>query len=154
MAGFAIAYRETHDVRFLDAARRTAAYFLGHLPGDCVPYWDFDAPGIPYAPRDSSAAAIAADGLLSLSRLDPVPGAALPTCSAAGGLLTALITHDLADHGQALLAHSTADKQTGATDIGTSYGDYYFLDALLRYRRADRRRRSARPGSGARAPDW
>lgn len=136
VAGFALAYRETRDARFLDAARRTAAYFLRRLPSDCVPYWDFDAPGIPFAPRDSSAGAIAADGLLSLSQLDPVPGRRSADLQAAGGLLTALITHDLADHSQALLAHSTADKQTGATDIGTSYGDYYFLDALMRYRRA------------------
>lgn len=136
VAGFAIAYRETRDLRFLDAARRTAAYFLRRLPSDCVPYWDFDAPGIPFAPRDSSAAAIAADGLLSLSRLDPDPARRSGDLQAAGGLLAALMSHDLAARGQALLAHSTADKQTGVADVGTSYGDYYFLDALLGYRRA------------------
>jgi unsaturated chondroitin disaccharide hydrolase len=136
VAGFAIAYRETQDVRFLQAARRTAAYFVGHLPSDCVPYWDFQAPGIPFAPRDSSAGAIAADGLLSLSRLDPDPARRHADLQASGALLAALIGHDLPAGGQALLAHGTADKQTGATDIGTSYGDYYFLDALLGYRRA------------------
>jgi unsaturated chondroitin disaccharide hydrolase len=136
VAGFTIAYAQTHDARFLDAARRTAAYFLDHLPGDCVPYWDFQAPGIPNAPRDSSAAAIAADGLVKLSRLDPDPTQAESELSAAGGLLTGLITQDLATHGQALLAHGTADKPGGAYDTGTSYGDYYFLDALLHYREA------------------
>jgi unsaturated chondroitin disaccharide hydrolase len=136
VAGFTLAYAETHDPRFLDTARRTAAYFLGHLPSDCVPYWDFQAPGIPNAPRDSSAAAIAADGLLSLSHLDPDPARRTADRGAAGALLAALITNDLAAHGQALLAHGTANKPGGNYDTGTSYGDYYFLDALQRYRAA------------------
>ena len=42
-----MAYRESGDQRFLDTARRTADYFIGHLPGDRIPYWDFDAPGSP-----------------------------------------------------------------------------------------------------------
>jgi unsaturated chondroitin disaccharide hydrolase len=141
VAGFTIAYGETHDPRFLDAARRTAAYFLGHLPSDCVPYWDFQAPGIPHAPRDSSAAAIAADGLASLSRLDPDPARRTAERGAAGGLLAALMSHDVAGHGQALLAHATSNKPGGSSNTGTSYGDYYFLDALQRYRAGARRPR-------------
>ena len=65
--GFTMAYRETGDRRLLDAARRVSDWFIDHLPPDRVPYWDFDAPGIPDAPRDSSAAAIAASGLLELA---------------------------------------------------------------------------------------
>ena len=136
VAGFTIAYQETHDRRFLEAARRTAAYFIGHLPRNCVPYWDFQAPGIPNAPRDSSAAAIAADGLVSLSRLDPDAARRTAERRAAGGLLAALLTHDLAGHGHALLAHGTSNKPGGSSNTGTSYGDYYFLDALQRYRAA------------------
>jgi unsaturated chondroitin disaccharide hydrolase len=136
VAGFTIAYAETHDPRFLDAAHRTAAYFLGHLPSNCVPYWDFQAPGIPHAPRDSSAAAIAADGLAWLSRLDPDPAHRSAERRAAGALLAALISHDVAGHGQALLAHATSNKPGGSFNTGTSYGDYYFLDALQRYRAA------------------
>jgi unsaturated chondroitin disaccharide hydrolase len=133
VAGFTIAFAQTHDPRFLDAARRTAAYFLAHLPSDCVPYWDFQAPGIPDAPRDSSAAAIAADGLVQLSRVDPDATRARAELRAAGALLSALSTNDLAASGQAILAHGTSNKPGGRYDTGTSYGDYYFLDALLRY---------------------
>ena len=68
--GFTMTYRYTRDVRFLNTARATADYFIANLPGDDVPYWDFEAPGIPSEPRDSSAAAIAASGLLELSQLD------------------------------------------------------------------------------------
>ena len=135
VAGFAAAYAETSEPRFLSAARRTAAFFESHLPQDCVPYWDFDAPPAS-APRDSSAAAIAADGLMTLSQNDPDAARRGADLAAAGGLLTALIDNDLATRGQALLAHGTADPPAGSVNTGTSYGDYYFLDALLRYRRA------------------
>ena len=72
--GFTMAYRETGDQRFLDTARRTADYFIQHSPADRVPYWDFEAPGIPNEPRDSSAGAVAAAGLLELGRLESDPG--------------------------------------------------------------------------------
>ncbi|KAF2795544.1 glycoside hydrolase family 88 protein [Melanomma pulvis-pyrius CBS 109.77] len=64
IAGYAQAYRWTKDARFLDASCGLADYFLSHLPDDCVPYWDFDAP-LP-GPRDTSAALIAAYGMLLL----------------------------------------------------------------------------------------
>ena len=53
----------------LDTARRVADWFTARLPADGVPRWDFSAPA--GAPRDSSAAAIAASGLLELARLEP-----------------------------------------------------------------------------------
>jgi hypothetical protein len=46
---------------------RTADYYIEHLPGDGLAFWDFDAPYIPnVTPRDSSSATIAASGLLIL----------------------------------------------------------------------------------------
>lgn len=69
--GFTMTYRETADTRFLNTARLVADWFIDHLPPDHIPYWDFDDPAIPNAPRDTSAAAIAASGLLELSLLDP-----------------------------------------------------------------------------------
>ena len=72
--GFTMVYRETGDVRFLNTARRAADWYLSHLPADQIPYWDFNAPGIPDAPRDTSAAAIAASGLLKLRSTRPRQG--------------------------------------------------------------------------------
>jgi hypothetical protein len=69
MYGFTMAYRETGDVRFLNTAQLIADYFIDNLPEDRVPYWDFEAPNIPHEEKDSSAAAIAASGLLELSTL-------------------------------------------------------------------------------------
>nr|AIA87434.1 CAZy families GH88 protein [uncultured Bacteroides sp.] len=60
-------YRETKDPKYLDFVQKVADVYLKRLPSDYVPYWDFDAPDIPKAPRDASAACIVASALLELS---------------------------------------------------------------------------------------
>src|SRR5438874_8523281 len=76
--GFSICYELRNDPRFLATAEANAAYWLEHTPADGVPPWDFDAsnfPGLPLSRDkvDSSAAAIAASGLLILSKLTKDP---------------------------------------------------------------------------------
>jgi hypothetical protein len=61
-------YRRTQLVRYLVTARRMAAYFLDNIPTDGVVPWDFNAPLDPPRSADSSAAMIAANGLLLLAR--------------------------------------------------------------------------------------
>jgi unsaturated chondroitin disaccharide hydrolase len=135
--GFTMAYRETGDARFLDTARRTAAYFLAHLPEDHVPYWDFDLPSLVGEPRDSSAAAIAASGLLELARLEPDRRASGRYRDAATAMLTSLSSPAYLASGTtrgAILLHGTQNKPAGNFDTGLIFGDYYFLEALLRAR--------------------
>lgn len=62
--GYTMVYRETGDSRFLDFACKVADVYLNRLPEDEVPYWDFDDPAIPSAPRDASAACVVASALL------------------------------------------------------------------------------------------
>lgn len=62
--GFTMCYRETKRTDFLNTARKAAKIYLENLPKDKIPYWDFNAIGIPNAPRDASAAAIVASALL------------------------------------------------------------------------------------------
>jgi len=135
--GFTVAYRETGDERFLDTARRTADFFTSRLPADHVPYWDFDAAG-PGEPRDSSAAAIAASGLLELSRLEADPGRSGRYRDAAGGILDTLSSSYLArgTPSRSILLHGTGSKPHGDVDEGYAFGDYYFIEALLRWRGA------------------
>ena len=63
----AIVYRRTRLVRYLDTARSMASYFLNNIPADGIIPWDFNAPLVPARPADSSAAMIAANGLLLLA---------------------------------------------------------------------------------------
>jgi len=71
--GSAITFRETGDSSFLDLAKKAADYYIDNpsLPADLIPYWDFNDPDIPNAPRDASAACIAVSGLLELASLLP-----------------------------------------------------------------------------------
>ena len=136
--GFTMAYRETQDARFLDTARRVADYFIDHLPADRVPYWDFQAPNIPNEPKDSSAAAIAASGLLELATLVTDPTARTRYRNAALGILSALCSPAYLAEGSpsaGILLHGTGNRPNN-TEVNVSliYGDYYFLEALLRYR--------------------
>jgi unsaturated chondroitin disaccharide hydrolase len=150
--GFTTAYRETHDARFLDTARATAGYFVSHLPPDKVPYWDFSVSG-PGQPRDSSAAAIAASGLLELARVERDPARAKADRAAAGEILGALSSSAYlakAKSSQSLLLHGTSNKPDGQQDSGLVYGDYYFVEALERYRKPTLRVRAKRRGRSVR----
>ncbi len=133
--GMAIAHRETGDPRFLDAARRTTAYWIANVPDDLVPYWDFDAPAIPDEPRDTSAAAIVASACLELARLEPDREWRQTYADLAATTLESLSSPAYLAEGNplpAVLKHGTHAKMLGAYDHGTSWGDYYFREALLR----------------------
>jgi len=74
--GFGTVYAFTRDPRFLATAEACADYYITHTPADGAPPWDYDAPEESRAQVDTSAAAIAAGGLLQLAELcaDPVKG--------------------------------------------------------------------------------
>jgi unsaturated chondroitin disaccharide hydrolase len=136
--GFTMSYRESAIASFRTTAQNLADYFIDHLPADHVPYWDFQAPGIPNQPRDTSAAAIAASGLLELSTLAADAAARNRYRSAAIDILTALcspayLAEGSTSHG--ILLHGVGNKPAASeVDVSLIYGDYYFLEALLRYR--------------------
>jgi unsaturated chondroitin disaccharide hydrolase len=136
--GFTMTYRFTRDPRFLATARRAADYFLGHLPADGVPYWDFQAPGIPNEPRDASAAAIAASALFELASFGDAPANRDRYLGEARRILRSLcappyLAEGTASHG--ILAHSVGSKPGNAeVDTSVIYADYYFLEALGRFR--------------------
>jgi unsaturated chondroitin disaccharide hydrolase len=135
--GFTMVFRETGDARFLETARAAADYFLAHLPADHVPYWDLDLPSTAGEPRDSSAAAIAAAGLLELARLEPVPAEAARWLAGARAILVALGSPAYLAEGTAyasVLLHGTQNRPDGRYDTGLVYGDYYLMQALLRHR--------------------
>ena len=134
--GFTVVYRHTKDARFLDTATRVADYVIAHRPADSVPYWDYSAPAT--EPRDTSAAAIAASGLLELSTHVPSP-AKERYRDAAAEMLRSLASRTYLAEGSpsaGILLHGTGHKPGGTEiDVSLIYGDYYFLEALLRYRR-------------------
>ncbi len=137
--GFTMTYRETKNKVFLDTACRLADYFIGHLPEDHVPYWDFNLPQTDGEPRDTSAAAIAASGLLELSTHVADSAKSKHYRDTALAILTSLCSPPYLAEGSnsaGVLLHGTGSKPHGSEiDVSLIYGDYYFLEALLRYRR-------------------
>jgi unsaturated chondroitin disaccharide hydrolase len=134
--GFTMAYRFTHDASFLDTARSTADYLIAHLPADHVPWWDLELPSTVGQPRDSSAAAIAASGLLELSGLENDAARASTYFAAARSILESLSSPAYLAEGTtnaAVLLHGTQNSNNGNANTGLIYGDYYLLEALLRY---------------------
>ncbi len=134
--GFTAAYANTARQELLRAAERSADYFLAHLPPDGIPYWDLLHPAIPFTYRDASAGAIAASGLLDLSRrTDRERGVGYRI--AAERILASLAASYLTEGSSAasILKHSVGNgPQNGEIDVGIVYADYYFLEALLRQR--------------------
>jgi unsaturated chondroitin disaccharide hydrolase len=133
--GFAINYRLSGDATLLDASRRCADYFLRHLPPDRVPHWDLALADGPDEPRDSSAAAIAATGLLELGRVLDDAAADRYRLEAVGILdaLAAGYATGGAVGGRALIDGGVYDapKNIGVNE-GNLWGDYFYLESLVR----------------------
>jgi len=139
--GYVVMYRETKDPKYLEQAKNIANYILNHpnMPKDLIPYWDYSAPGIPNALRDSSAAAITASALLELRGYVDNELSKKYTLAATTMIDTLLSKEYFADiktNGGFLLKHGVGNMPN-KTEIDTplSYGDYYLVEALLRYKK-------------------
>lgn len=135
--GYTMVYRETKDPKFLDFAHKVTRVYLDRLPKDLIPYWDFDDPTIPKAPRDASAAAVVASALLELSTYTQDAVLAKEYFDKAEAMLKELSEHyQSRDKNTALLLHSTGHKPAGSeVDYSIIYADYYYVEALLRYKK-------------------
>lgn len=138
--GFTMMYRETGRPNYLAQAKHVAAYLINHpqMPSDKIPYWDYDAPHIPNAPRDASAAAIMSSALIELSSL--VGGdLGMQYLALARQQLVSLSSPAYfakpGDNGNFVLMHSVGNLPAKSeVDVPLNYADYYYLEALLRYR--------------------
>ena len=137
--GYTMTYRETRDQRYLDQANHIARFILKHknYPADGIPYWDFDADNIPDALRDVSAAAVMASALLELSTYSKENK---KTYKAAAEKIIMSLSSDrykakIGTNGGFILEHSVGSiPHKSEVDVPLTYADYYFLEAMLRYK--------------------
>jgi unsaturated chondroitin disaccharide hydrolase len=134
--GFGTSYSYIRDARFLHTAEACADYYLRHVPADGVPPWDFDAPEESRTLLDTSAAAIAASGLLQLSRLAADPARGRLYDAAARHMLSSLCEKHLAKgdpNWEGILKGGVyhLHKNLGVNE-SVMWGEYFFLEALAR----------------------
>lgn len=135
--GYTMVYRETQDKKFLDFACKVTDAYLKRLPDDYVPYWDFDDPAIPQAPRDASAACVVASALLELQKYcteekgkEYKENAVKMLASLSGD------SYRSPERRSSFLDHSTGHHPAGSEiDASIIYADYYYIEALQRLSR-------------------
>ena len=137
--GFTMMYRETQKKEYLDEAINIANFLLHHknMPEDKIPYWDYDAPNIPNTYRDASAAAILCSALLELAKYSnktkqkeymDVAITILKNLSSSYRAIEGTNGGFILKHG---VGHLPAKSEV---DVPLTYGDYYFIEALIRYK--------------------
>ena len=139
--GYSMMYRMTKEKRYLEQAVKIADYLINHpqMPKDMIPYWDFDDPKIPNALRDASAGAVICSALIELSQFVPAAKSKKYLGVAEKQIRALCSPAYLADkneiggfilkHGVGFLPHNSE------VDVPLTYGDYYFVEALLRYKK-------------------
>jgi len=139
--GYTVMYRETGLQRYLDQAVLIADFMINHqnMPEDMIPYWDFNAPEIPDAKRDASAGAVMASALIELSGMvDSVKGQGY--LKVAEKQIRTLSSDEYlantGENGNFILKHSVGSiPGKSEVDVPLTYSDYYYIEALLRYKK-------------------
>jgi len=138
--GLALSYHYTKDPKCIDLFYKVTDFFIEHSPADMISYWDLcfgDGDG---EPRDSSAAAIAACGMLEMAKHLPQDKAEYYTGVAkqiAGSLARDYVPKPGESNG--LILHGVYNKKSPynpTIDIGvdecTTWGDYFWVELLVR----------------------
>ncbi|WP_299245932.1 glycoside hydrolase family 88 protein [uncultured Aquimarina sp.] len=133
--GYTMAYRYTKNVEFLEQSKKIADFIMNHenLPQDAIPYWDFDAPNIPSEPRDTSAGAIIASGLIELYEYTDDKKYLDFSDRIMSNLSSMKYVIQNESNIPFILNHSTGNWPKNDEINGPiNYADYYFLEATLR----------------------
>jgi len=143
--GYTMLYRYTKDKRYLDQAQHIAAFILNNpnLPADKIPYWDYNAPGIPNAERDASAGSVMASALIELSgysNKDLAKKYMDVTETILHSLSSPAYKAPLGQNGGFLLEHSVANMNKNVeVNSPLPYADYYYAEALVRLKKLSKK---------------
>lgn len=145
--GFVTMYRYTKDIKYLKQANHIAQFILNNpnWPKDHVPYWDFNHPDIPNTYKDASAAAIISSALFELSGYNKNK-MNKQYFEEAKAILISLSSKNyrasVGSNNNFILMHCVGNlpsgKEKGEIDSPINYADYYYLEALLRFKNLEK----------------
>lgn len=120
------------ECSFPENYQQIVKVFLSGLPEDLVPYWDFDFNDENPSAKDSSSLAISACGLLEAGKTNHFENAK----AIAKGMVYQLGEHyfsqGLSDNEGILLHGVYAFSEGKGVDEPNLWGDYFFMEALVR----------------------
>jgi unsaturated chondroitin disaccharide hydrolase len=131
-------HRYTGYERYLDRADVVWEYYMAALEAqskNTIPYSDFDAAVDEHNPLDTSAAAVVASGSIELYQLTGKE----KYLKAAERMLEDLTSRPYLATGtdyEAILTRGSHSYDRPA-EVGTLFGDFYFIEAMLRYLELD-----------------
>ena len=129
--GYTMMYRTTGEQRYLEQAVKIANYLIPRLPEDAIPNWDFDAQE---QMKDSSAGAIMASALIELYGFTDNKEYLTTAERQLRSLSSAEYLAQVGENGNFILKHGTGHFPAGTeVDVPLTYGDYYFIEAAMRY---------------------
>lgn len=133
--GLALAYRYFKKEEILTSCKNVANFFLANLPEDNVSHWDFRVERNSSTPRDTSAAACAACGLLELS--EHLPEGEREMYMKRAYLILRSLTDNYSNLDnnaqQSILSGATgACPQKENINVGLIYADYFYVEGISR----------------------
>lgn len=132
--GLALMYRHSGDEHFLTAAKNVAHFFIANLPEDYVAHWDFRVPRNEDTPRDTSAAACAACGMLEIAKHVSDSEKAFYETAAKRTLVSLTDNYSNLDNdNQEILTCGTGHFPANSNvNVGLIYGDYFYMEGISR----------------------
>jgi hypothetical protein len=130
--GYTVMFRETKNPIYLKQAQNIAKFIMSNpnMPADKIPYWDYNAPNIPNALRDASAASVTASALLELAKYS-TPKLNKPYFKEAETILVNLSKAPYhaaqGKNGGFIIEHCVGHiPQNTEIDVPLTYADYYY----------------------------
>lgn len=139
--GCALAYKYTECGEYIELFRHVTQYFLEHLPQDMIPFWDLEFTDGDDQPRDSSAASIAASGMLEMIKFMDEKEAAVYERYARQLMKSLYERYAVKDPrvSNGLVLHSTYSNHSPyntcdhcGVDECNAWGDYFYMEAMTR----------------------
>ena len=134
VAGTAFNYKYVPETIVIDKHIKITDTFINKLPKDNVPYWDMDFKPEDKEPRDTSASAIAACGILEMNKFHKNEA----HLSAVSNMITALIDNYLTENikwANGILSDGMYNRRRGNNPESVIWGDYFFFEALMRIKK-------------------